>query len=294
MLAGVRSCFLSFLFFAFVVTACSPVQGQVNGVPASVTSLGFGGSNNPAPGVRASVTSLGPNGLVNSQAMFGNCCFFMPANQNPSLFSGQRHHHRKSNPDGGAGVIEPIYIPYAVPYAVESDDDSVDDGSSEVDSRGNDSRSIDSRRNGSSAGSSSDINYVHNYVHAPGNRDVEALTQRADNGDSGPRVSAATKSAGHSVSGNLTVENPASGNSDGADSAVETREPVATQPSTILIFKDGHQSDVFNYAIVGDTLFDFSGGRTKKILLADLDLLATHKANDDLGVDFQIPGNNAR
>jgi len=46
---------------------------------------------------------------------------------------------------------------------------------------------------------------------------------------------------------------------------------------------------VLNYAIVGDTLFDFGTGRTKKILLTDLDLKATQKANDDRGVDFQIP-----
>ena len=69
----------------------------------------------------------------------------------------------------------------------------------------------------------------------------------------------------------------------------EPEEPVAAQPSTVLVFKDGHQSDVLNYAIVGDTLFDFGAGRTHKILLADLDLPATRKANDERGVDFQIP-----
>ena len=66
-------------------------------------------------------------------------------------------------------------------------------------------------------------------------------------------------------------------------------DPVTAQPSTVLVFKDGHQSDVLNYAIVGDTLFDLGAGRTRKILLADLDLPATHKANDERGVDFQIP-----
>jgi len=69
----------------------------------------------------------------------------------------------------------------------------------------------------------------------------------------------------------------------------EPEEPVAAQPSTVLVFKDGHRSDVLNYAIVGDTLFDFGAGRTRKILLADLDLPATRKANDERGVDFQIP-----
>jgi len=62
----------------------------------------------------------------------------------------------------------------------------------------------------------------------------------------------------------------------------------------VLVFKDGHHSDVFNYAIVGDTLFDFSGGRSRKILLADLDLPATQKANDDRGVDFEIPASTSR
>jgi hypothetical protein len=57
----------------------------------------------------------------------------------------------------------------------------------------------------------------------------------------------------------------------------------------VLVFKDGHRSEVLNYAIVGDTLFDFGDGRTRKILLADLDLSATRKANDNRGVDFQVP-----
>ena len=80
------------------------------------------------------------------------------------------------------------------------------------------------------------------------------------------------------------------GDRDSAPEAdVQAEEPVSAQPSTVLVFKDGHQSDVLNYAIVGDTLFDFADGRTRKILLADLDLKATQKANDDRGVDFRIP-----
>lgn len=66
-------------------------------------------------------------------------------------------------------------------------------------------------------------------------------------------------------------------------------EPVVAQPSTVLVFKDGHQSEVQNYAIVAGTLFDLGGGRTHKIQLADLDLPATRKINDDRGVDFQVP-----
>jgi hypothetical protein len=46
---------------------------------------------------------------------------------------------------------------------------------------------------------------------------------------------------------------------------------------------------VVNYAIVGDTLFDFSGDRAHKIAITDLDLAATQKANDAAGVEFKLP-----
>jgi len=66
-------------------------------------------------------------------------------------------------------------------------------------------------------------------------------------------------------------------------------EPVANQPSTVLIFKDGHQVEVENYAIVGATLYELSDGYSKKVQLADLDLPATVKENDNRGVEFQLP-----
>jgi len=67
------------------------------------------------------------------------------------------------------------------------------------------------------------------------------------------------------------------------------RDPVVTQPATVLVFKDGHRSDVINYAIVGDTLFDFGDGTTRKIQLATIDLAATQKANEASGVEFKLP-----
>jgi len=90
MLAGMRSCSLLSFLLVFSVAAYLPVEAQIHGVPASVTSFGFGGSDNPTPGVRASVTSLGPNGFGNSRPVFGNCCanFFFPANQDQAMFFG--------------------------------------------------------------------------------------------------------------------------------------------------------------------------------------------------------------
>src|SRR5712692_5802907 len=141
MLARMRSCFLLSFLLPFSVAVCLPVQAQIHGVPASVTSFGFGGSDNPNPGVRASVTSLGPNGFGNSRPVFGNCCsnFFFPANPNPPLFfnrqfSGRqfsgRHRRHGDHSYFPVGISELAYIPYAVPYAVpydqEGDDDSGD------------------------------------------------------------------------------------------------------------------------------------------------------------------------
>ncbi len=65
--------------------------------------------------------------------------------------------------------------------------------------------------------------------------------------------------------------------------------PPADQPETVLVFKDGHRQEVENYAIVGSTLYDLTGGTRHKIALSDLDLDATAKANDDRGIDFALP-----
>lgn len=59
---------------------------------------------------------------------------------------------------------------------------------------------------------------------------------------------------------------------------------------TVLVFRDGHQSEVQDYAILGKTLWIFAGQSTKKIAFADLDLDDTKKMNDDRGIDFVSPG----
>jgi len=66
-------------------------------------------------------------------------------------------------------------------------------------------------------------------------------------------------------------------------------DPEPPAPPTVLVFKDGHQLEVSNYAIVSPTLYDLSPGHPRKIALADLDLLATQKQNDDRGITFELP-----
>jgi hypothetical protein len=66
----------------------------------------------------------------------------------------------------------------------------------------------------------------------------------------------------------------------------------AIMPATILIFRDQHKEEVQNYAIVGQTLWSFSPQHTQRIVLADLDIAATIKANENNGVTFRVPGVN--
>ncbi len=59
-------------------------------------------------------------------------------------------------------------------------------------------------------------------------------------------------------------------------------------PPTVFIFKDGHRFETKSYAIMGQTLFDFSAKPLRKIQLDDLDLAATTKVNDDLGNPLRL------
>ncbi|MGA8442691.1 MAG: hypothetical protein WB762_18995 [Candidatus Sulfotelmatobacter sp.] len=78
--------------------------------------------------------------------------------------------------------------------------------------------------------------------------------------------------------------------STGSEEAAQADpDPEPPQPPTTLVFKDGHQLEVNNYAIVSQTLYDLTPGHPRKIALADLDLPATQKQNDDHGVVFQLP-----
>lgn len=66
-------------------------------------------------------------------------------------------------------------------------------------------------------------------------------------------------------------------------------ERTEAAPATILVFRDQHKEEVQNYAIVGQTLWNFAPQRTEKIPLDDIDIPATTKTNEDRGVDFRVP-----
>jgi hypothetical protein len=85
------------------------------------------------------------------------------------------------------------------------------------------------------------------------------------------------------------VENVPAPHAEQPENSAPAPQSQPVQQFTVLVFKDGHKLEVGNYAIVGTTLFDLTPGHPRKIALADLDLDATQKQNDDRGVVFQLP-----
>ena len=71
--------------------------------------------------------------------------------------------------------------------------------------------------------------------------------------------------------------------------ASEESRVLNESPATELVFRDKHTEQIQNYAIAGNVLYDLTGGHRRRIPLADLDLPATTKANEENGLDFQIP-----
>jgi hypothetical protein len=70
----------------------------------------------------------------------------------------------------------------------------------------------------------------------------------------------------------------------------DEQQGSAIIPTTVLIFRDQHKKEIQNYAIVGQTLWNFAAQHAEKIPLSALDLPATAKANEDRGLTFQVPG----
>jgi hypothetical protein len=230
--------------FGVGLLATVSMAAQINGVPASVTSNGFGGQGNKISGVPASVTSLGPNGFGFRSPFFNEptCCInpLFPLNSNPSIFS--RHRHRFS----GFPVAVPIYtMPYTPVIVVQSPEEEP------VQEDYSGGPTIFDRRSSSRTGRDGyDSRYEDQY----------ADRRRRDE------------------------EKPPA-----APEQVVQPTPLADQPQTVLVFKDGHQLELQNYAVIGDLLYDLTPGHRRKVALAELDLTATATQNDERGVVFELP-----
>jgi len=87
----------------------------------------------------------------------------------------------------------------------------------------------------------------------------------------------------------IASASPAQSSAEQAQAEAADSDPEPPQAPTILVFRDGHQLEVTNYAIITPTLYDLTAGHPRKIALSALDLAATEKLNDDHGIVFELP-----
>jgi len=175
----------------------------------------------------------------------------------PQFHQPGMHHHDHQ----GQGYAYPYYVPYYIPYyPVMDPNDAPDESAAPEDpSQYQGGPTIFDRR-GAGAPAPNDYRAAQSNVAVPKPPAPVATPTMATNSLAAPPEPA------------------------------KSPEPIViAQPSTILIFKDGHKQEVSNYAILGANLFDLTPGHRLKIALSDLDLDATQKANDDQGIEFNLP-----
>jgi hypothetical protein len=79
-----------------------------------------------------------------------------------------------------------------------------------------------------------------------------------------------------------------------APAVKEAAQPSRELPPAVLVFRDGRREEVSDYTIMNGTMYskaDYwtSGSWTKKIQIADLDVPATMRVNQERGVKFVLP-----
>ncbi len=241
--------------FALAVSANS--QMFSHGVPASVTSPEPDGRQHGVPASVVSPTTIPPG--VHPQAVFRS--------QGPLRHFGDRHRRQVFVPIPVFYPIYPVYGDGAYPVAdpaVPPPDSQAPVADSEQDRR-----------------ATADSEDALRQAYLQGARD--ALKQERDDTRYGEHYMDSRERARATQSDEKPVR----------ARQAETSAPSAAKedagPATVFIFKDGRQIETHNFAIMGQTLYDFSSTGLKKVELADLDKEKTLKANDDRGVMVKLP-----
>ncbi len=247
---------LSVVLLAFALQAA---QAQIHGVPASATSPTSNGNGSVVlHGVPSSVTSPAPGPITSDQIRFrGNLQprvhFGVPRVRQPRRF-----------------VPVPVFYPvydYPADYAAPPVDQPVQETNtspSQTDAEALREAYYQGAHD-AIADQQADSRYGSHYLDSRERRQ----SRNAGSGDS---------STGRSDQKSSTATSDAS-----------QKEQPDNSPATVFIFKDGHKIETHNYAIVGETLFDFTSKPLKKLQITDLDVDATRKANDELGIALTLP-----
>lgn len=223
--------------------------------------------------IAPSVTSLGPRGWTAGPCLSVFGCtdpFFRPTinfksgtvefDQKFNLRGGNNFRHGRHRGGVSGGIV---YYPYPYPYPVAVASDEADE------------------------------QYQQYQQDQPEQQDGQGLTVF----DRRPAVRPAPNPI-RSESDSRYGENYLD-QRDRRASAQEPAEPSGTHQEmsstsrellpVVIVFKDGREQEIGNYAIVGDTLYDLGAFVAHKIKLADLDLKQTIEKNEERGVEFTLP-----
>lgn len=231
-------------------------QSPPRGIPGSVTSFGFGGRRTLTPGVPASVTSqgFGTSGVSCGNGMLISSAMGCP---NPFFQSTIVNGQVRLGPFNNNGHRRHHGVPTFSPYPFYG--------------YGYGGMYIDSSDYANYANPNGAGAFTPGYQPPEEQPPVQVIVMPAQ---SAPPAAPSSAYA--------PPQNPAS-------AQPEQPAPPENIIPTVLVFKDGHQQEVRNYAIVGQTLYVVESFTSRKIPLSDLDLKATEKANEESGVEFVLP-----
>jgi hypothetical protein len=238
------------LLLAVLLVVLFPLSASAQANGVPPSVTSFGFGGHPGfNGVPPSVTSLGQRGAVPPHPVH-------PRPVQPQAGGQQGHHHHH---DGNGGSV--YYVPYYVPYYPMDYEGPVADEAPPLD-------------------------MPDSYEGGPTIFDRRGSGERAANDyvPDKPRAAVPRPPAPPAA-----LEDPPPATTSAADPPAAAPESVTALQPTILIFKDGHKLQIGNYAIVGANLYDLTPGRRQKVSIADLDVVATQRANDDEGNDFKLP-----
>jgi hypothetical protein len=262
------------LFAVVLLALALPSFGQIRGVPASVTS--FGPGRGSTPGIPASVTSLGPLGFSNHNGGGLRTQSF----HSPRPFNGNNGNTICSTP----GALIPSAMGCT---SVGFTNQFFGQPVSAVPTNGR------GRNNGHGRGRGGN-NYYPVYVpySVPVVVDQEASPEQAAAADDSEEPPAMTVFERRPMQA-MVVPSAPMDESRVYHPAPNQAAPAPAEermaPAIVLIYKDGHEREVQNYAIMGNYVYDIGSFVAQKIPIADLNVKATMKANDDRGVDFSLP-----